>query len=42
MKLLLLSDIHGNKKALEAVLKKAEEYPGIEACVLLEIGRAHV
>lgn len=35
MKLLLLSDIHGNKKALEAVLKKAEEYPGIEACVLL-------
>lgn len=35
MKLLLLSDIHGNRSAFLAVLDRASRYPDIGACVLL-------
>lgn len=35
MKLLLLSDIHGNSFAFHAVLNHAAQYPDIGACILL-------
>lgn len=35
MKLLILSDIHGNQAALQAVLTKAAQTADIEACILL-------
>lgn len=35
MKLLILSDVHGNLNALETVLKEVEEHIRIDACILL-------
>lgn len=35
MKIIILSDIHGNKAALQSVLNRAAQYPDIEACILL-------
>lgn len=35
MSILVMSDIHGNQKALEAVLAKAAEHGDIQACILL-------
>lgn len=35
MQILILSDIHGNQMALQAVLKKAKEEYSIQACILL-------
>lgn len=35
MKLLLLSDIHGNSSAFRAILNHATQYPDIGACVIL-------
>lgn len=35
MKLLLLSDIHGNLSAMEAVLDQMEKFPAIDAAILL-------
>lgn len=35
MKIFILSDIHGNQAALQAVLNKAALHPDINACILL-------
>ena len=35
MKLLILSDIHGNQSALQSVLDRAASYTSLDACVLL-------
>ncbi len=35
MKVLIMSDIHGNKEALEAVLSKAAGHAGVGGCILL-------
>lgn len=35
MKILIMSDIHGNKEAFRAVLDRLEQVPDIKACVML-------
>ena len=35
MKVLIMSDIHGNREAFQAVLKRAAQYKDINACILL-------
>lgn len=35
MKVLIMSDIHGNREAFKAVLNKASQHKEIEACILL-------
>lgn len=35
MKVLVMSDVHGNREAFKAVLNRAAEYADIKACILL-------